>query len=67
MTSTSTAYFWVMTVAGGGDRSTLTGSFTPLPGDTRRDAFAQVMSFVERKTGLERPTVLFFSLEPDQL
>lgn len=67
------SHFWLMTVqtaqdSRGGHRVvTLSGTFTPAPGQSRQDAYEQLVRVVARETGTDQNTVLFFSLDPNRL
>lgn len=75
--NTTSELFWVMTVqpaqkaAGVTALATFKGTFTPVPGDTRRDAFQKIRDYVSdqlvRGGQPAEHTVLFYSLEPNQL
>lgn len=74
---TATEMFWIATVQPSqqrvGEVATFTfkGTFTPLPGQTRQDAFSAIRDYISGQlTRIGQPAghnVLFYSLEPNQL
>jgi hypothetical protein len=68
-TAREATHFWVMSVEKPGLASaTRTGTYTPLPGSTRRDAYIEIYADVTAAhPSLRGATVLFFSLEPNGL
>lgn len=66
-------HHWVMSAAwpsGHGQETTATyrSTITPEPGQTRAEIYETIRDFVMRDaTNGQPPTVLFFSLEPNQL
>ena len=66
------SHFWLITVSGVQDShgavtySTRYGTITPGHGQTRQDVYDQIRQIIAAEIG-DRYTVLFFSLEPNQL
>jgi hypothetical protein len=66
-------FHFIMTVQvpignNGFQTGTFSGAYTLLPGQTRTDVFNDLFDMFMRKMGChERPNVLFFSLEPNEL
>ncbi|MFD3530493.1 hypothetical protein [Streptomyces sp. NPDC058664] len=62
-------HHWVLTLdLPNSVRVTDFGTYTPLPNTTRHDAFTVIReSFIEQHPQLARASVLFFSLEPNDL
>ncbi|MEV8429869.1 hypothetical protein [Streptomyces chartreusis] len=62
-------HFWVMSIEKPGMASaTQSGTYSPLPGDTRQDAYNEIYDAITAAhPSLRGATVLFFSLEPNGL
>ncbi len=75
--ATATELFWIATVqpaqkmAGVVGLFTFKGAFTPQAGDTRRDAFNSIRTYIsDQLVRAGQPAdhnVIFYSLEPNQL
>lgn len=68
------SYFWILTLSwaptqGGLRSATRSGIATIPPGTTREGAFNEIMTAIKGSLGPEaaNATVVFFSLEPNQL
>lgn len=64
-------YMWVITVqwstGRGFSQATFRNTVLVPTGASRLDIFTQVCELAQRQIGVDSPTVLFFSLEPDRL
>ncbi|MFI6388686.1 hypothetical protein [Nonomuraea sp. NPDC050540] len=64
-------YMWLITVqwptGSGFAQATLRSTVLIPAGASRLDIFTQVCELAQREIGVDTPTVLFFSLEPDRL
>ena len=60
-------YLYVVTLQGSGKTVTFKGIHGQQPGETREQAVDSVLAWAMRQSGISSPTVLFFSLEPNQL
>lgn len=63
------SHHYVLTVdLPGKTAATLHGTHTPAPGQSRQDVFLAIRREIARNNpDLERGTIIFFSLEPNQL
>ncbi|MFE6835267.1 hypothetical protein ACFVFI_10600 [Streptomyces sp. NPDC057705] len=63
------SYQWILTLElPGRVAATQCGTWNPVPGSTRHDVFVAIRQYVTSSfPDLERATVAFFALEPNQL
>lgn len=66
-TAPAVPHHWVITVSCNGETLTFTDVIDITPEDTRRSIFSGVHQAVLRNNGLTGGSVLFYSLEPNQL
>lgn len=60
-------YHWIMTIRNGMSEQTLSGDVDVDPGTTRSEVYGGIYSAALAEARFGKATVLFFSLEPDEL
>jgi hypothetical protein len=64
-------FHFVMTLthptSNGSATATFSGTYTPTAGETRADVYIKIFNSVAKQIHADRPNVLFFSLERNEL
>jgi hypothetical protein len=64
-------FHFIMTVTvpqyNGYNTATFNGTYVPKPGETHEDVYNVVLNDLRNKIGSDRPNVMFFSLERNEL